>query len=66
MEVIEFKFKRELWKVQVYQNRIDIFVDALGQWTFVDTQKTYSKDPVKDAKGIIRQFKQYKEPSKND
>lgn len=52
MEVIEFKFKRELWKVQVYQNRIDIFVDALGQWTFVDTQKTYSKDPVKDAKGI--------------
>ena len=61
LKKIEFMFKREHWKVEVYKNRIDIFVDCLGYWTFVDSEIINStNDPIKMAKNIIMLFKQYK------
>ena len=61
-EVI-FKYNGDDWKISYFPDRLDIYVDASGSWTAIDTIDTKvknEKDAIKKAKKAIDGFNQYR------
>lgn len=60
-----FRYKDDLWKVCVYPDRIELYVDANKHWTWIkDIEVNHcrtAEEAIAIAKEEINEFKQYKE-----